>query len=126
MILITWDDLSGFTWDEIHEMGLTWDDMETLKPDQLLDLAKVRVRRFQTLPQDTPIPAAWQSQIDTLSAQVQALTEETSRLSKPHTFRDLTMGVFASLLAAAALDPGRYVDALAKLLAFLSGILPQR
>lgn len=47
MVLITWDDLDGFTWDELGKMKLTWDDLEKMTVEELSEVATLRLSYFR-------------------------------------------------------------------------------
>lgn len=53
---ITWDLLEKYqiTWADINALGLTWDEIETLSPDNLFEIARQRIPKFQT--SDEPLP----------------------------------------------------------------------
>ena len=54
--MATWDDVKKYTWGEIKDMELTWGDLRELSAEQLMVIAKQKIDRFKSLPDDLIVP----------------------------------------------------------------------
>lgn len=74
----TWGELdkSGLTWGEIDKLNLTWGELDKLTFDELMDLAKKKLERFQT---DKPLPPERTKELkDLLSALLLGLATDAT------------------------------------------------
>ena len=54
--MVTWNDLSNYTWNDIADMRITYDDMAKLSSDQIALIAIAKLKRFKELPDNLVIP----------------------------------------------------------------------
>ncbi len=94
----TWNDASKFTWDELRQLNLRWDDLQQLSTQELISIAQQQLKRFQQLPPSTAISSNDLRTIENLTNEVQELKAVIERQAPPSLPMRIAENIFCMLI----------------------------
>lgn len=101
--MATWGDLKQFTYGELTEMGLTYGDLNALTIEQLIQIARTKLDRFNDSTEPVEIPSSAIELLNSINFKIEKIASSVET-PKPKEFwiKERAVKLFDRLLELAA------------------------
>ena len=101
--MATWGDLKQFTYGELTEMGLTYGDLNALTIEQLIQIARTKLDRFNDSTEHVEIPSSAIELLNSINFKIEKIASSVEP-PKPKEFwiKERAVKLFDRLLELAA------------------------